>query len=59
MANTLDLPKRGWEEQILSMATTEAIVGIMVGMLFLISAIRLFMMFGKIVANTQHTSRIT
>ena len=37
----------------------EAIVGIMVGMLFLIMVIRLFMMFGKIVANTQHTSEST
>jgi len=41
------------------MVTAEAIVGIMVGMLFLISAIRLFMMFGKIVANTQHASEST
>ena len=41
------------------MDMTEAIVGIMVGMLFLISIIRLFMMFGKIVANTQHTSEST
>ena len=41
------------------MDITGSIVGIMVGMLTLISIIRLFMMFGKIVANTQHTSEST
>jgi len=40
-------------------AITEAIVGLMSGMLFLLLLIRLFMMFGKIVANTQHTSEST
>jgi len=40
-------------------AIMEAIAGIMSGMLFLIMVIRLFMMFGKIVANTQHTSEST
>ena len=41
------------------MNITEAIVGIMSGMLFLIMVVRLFMMFGRIVANTQHTSEST
>ena len=40
-------------------AIMEAIAGIMSGMLFLIMVIRLFTMFGKIVANTQHTSEST